>query len=241
MKALVADDDMMTRHLVLQTLGHTDLDIQCAENGADAWERLNVQDPPRLLILDWLMPQVNGLEICQRIRERKDPDHTYIILLTVRGKKVDILTAMDAGVDDYIIKPIDRDELLAKVRLARKALEREEHLTAIIHGWRAMLDHLPFGVACLGRDGELLRANKTFSETLGLDIKEMLGKSLMPLMLRRSADIGQLRNSIRRSQPFDRAEMEIVIKNSPPRRLYVWGRPVVNSGPLVYQIIMTVE
>jgi two-component system response regulator MprA len=122
MKVLVADRDAMSRHIIVQTLANTSLEIGCAGDGAEAWERLNAEQPPRLVILDCALPKLNGLEICRTIRERGSADYTYIILLSERSSRGDKLAALDAGADDYITKPVHQYELLAKVRIARRFL-----------------------------------------------------------------------------------------------------------------------
>ena len=82
-----------------------------------------------------------------------------------------MLTAFHAGADDYIRKPIDPEELMSRVQTGMRVLEKEEKLSGIIRGWRTMLDSLPFGVACLGHIGQLLRANMIFVELLGYDVE----------------------------------------------------------------------
>lgn len=237
MKVLVADRDAMSRHIMVQTLANTSLEICCVADGAAAWERLNDERPPRLVILDCMMPKLNGLEICRTIRERGLPDYTYIILLSDRTSRGDKLAALDAGADDYIVKPVHQYELLAKVRIARRFLGKEDRLTAIVHGWRTMLDNLPFGVACLSRNGNVLRANKVFANLVGHDIRGMIGKNLVPTALRRAGDLTRVRDSMRQSLPFDAIEMEFIRADGSPKLVLVWGRPVSGTGDINFQIV----
>lgn len=237
MKVLVGDRDALSRHIIVQTLANTSLEICCAADGAEAWECLNADKPPRIVILDWTMPKLDGLEICRTIRERGAEDYTYIILMSERANRADKLAALDAGADDYITKPVHQYELLAKVRIARRFLGKEDRLTAIVHGWRTMLDNLPFGVACVGRNGNVLRANKVFAELLGMDIKAVLGKSIIPSHVRRAADLTKLRESMRQSKPFDATEMEIIREDGSARLAMVWGRPITNMGEYAFQIV----
>jgi PAS domain S-box-containing protein len=237
MKVLVGDRDALTRHIIVQTLANTSLEICCVADGAEAWERLSGEKPPRLAILDSAMPKLDGLEICRTIRERGSPDYTYIILLSHSTSRTDKLAALDAGADDYITKPVHQYELLAKVRIARRFLGNEDRLTGIVHGWRTMLDNLPFGVACVSRNGNVLRANKVFAQLLGQDIKGMIGKNIIPSNLRRAADLSKLRESMRRSQSFNATEMEIVRHDGSARIALVWGRPLSGVGEIVFQIV----
>lgn len=237
MKSLVGDRDALSRHIIVQTLANTSLEICCVADGAEAWERLNGDQPPRLVIVDWTMPKLSGLEICRAIRERGAADYTYIILLGERSKQSDKLAALDAGADDYITKPVHQYELLAKVQIARRFLEKEDRLTAMVQGWRTMLDNLPFGVACLSRNGNVLRANKVFAELLGQDVKTLIGKSIIPSNLRRAGDLTQLRESMRLSKPFDAVEMEIIRQDGSARITTVWGRPLSSMGQCAFQIV----
>lgn len=237
MKVLVADREAMSRHIIVQTLANTSLELCCVSDGAEAWERLKADNPPRLLILDAMLPNLNALEICRTIREQASPDYTYIILLSEKTSRADRLVALDAGVDDCIQKPVHQYELLAKVRIARRFLGKEDRLTAIVHGWRTMLDNLPFGVACLTRSGNVLRANKPFAELCGQDIKALIGKSILPTYLRRAADLTRLRESMRQSQGFDAVEMEILRANGSAKLAIVWGRPVKGLNEIAFQIV----
>ena len=237
MKVLVADRDAMSRHIIVQTLADTSLELCCVSNGAEAWERLRGENPPRLLILDGMLPNLNALEICRTIREQDSPDYTYIILLSEKNGRGDRLAALDAGVDDYINKPVHQYELLAKVRIARRFLGKEDRLTAIVHGWRTMLDNLPFGVACLSRSGNVLRANRPFAELVGQDIKGLIGKSVLPTYLRRAADLTRLRESMRRAQSFDAVEMEVLRADGSRKLAVIWGRPVTGLNEIAYQIV----
>ncbi|HXZ31341.1 MAG TPA: response regulator [Terriglobales bacterium] len=237
MKALLGDRDALSRHVIVQTLANTSLEICCVTDGAEAWERLNADQPPRLIIVDWMLPKLNGLEICRAIRERAAPDYTYIILLGERSKQSDKLAALDAGADDYVTKPVHQYELLATVQIARRFLGKEDRLTAMVQQWRTMLDHLPFGVACLSRNGNVLRASRVFAELLGQDVKTLIGKSIIPSNLRRAGDLTLLRESMRLSKPFDAAEMQIIRQDGCARMATVWGRPLASMGQCAFQLV----
>jgi PAS domain S-box-containing protein len=237
MKVLVGDHDAFSRHILVQTLATTSLQICCVADGAELWERLNRDEPPRLVIVDSMLPNLDGLEICRAIRKRVEPHYTYIILLSERTKHSDKLAALDAGADDFITKPIHQYELLARVQIARRYLEKEDRLSAMIQEWRTMLDNLPFGVACLSRNGTVLRANLVFANLLGFDVKVVIGKNIIPANIRRAGDLTILRDSMRQAKPFDAAEMELIRQDGSTKRATVWGRPLAGSGETAFQIV----
>jgi sigma-B regulation protein RsbU (phosphoserine phosphatase) len=127
MKVLIAEDDPVSRQVLqsyLEQWGHT---VVMAENGRQAWELFQTQQPP-LVITDWMMPEVDGLELLRRIRAHPDFGYVYVILLTARSRKVDIVQGMDAGADDFLAKPFDRDELRVRVRAGVRVARLEQDL-----------------------------------------------------------------------------------------------------------------
>jgi DNA-binding response OmpR family regulator len=121
MKILIAEDDEITRRLLdsaLTKLGH---EVGEASNGREAWHAWEEGEFP-LIISDWMMPDLDGLDFCRRIRAGRRTDYTYIILLTSRTGKADYLEAMSAGADDFITKPFQKDALAARVRVAERIL-----------------------------------------------------------------------------------------------------------------------
>jgi len=127
---LIAEDDGVTRRMlkaVLGAQGHTVLE---AEDGSEAWGAWQLS-APRVVVSDWLMPKVDGLELCRRIRAAPAPAYTYFILQTVRSGKANFLEAMDAGVDDFVTKPVALDELQARLRAAARILDLREELVAL--------------------------------------------------------------------------------------------------------------
>jgi DNA-binding response OmpR family regulator len=94
-----------------------------AINGDEAWEKLQNKYTPKIAILDWMMPGVDGIEICRRLRRIETTTPTYLILLTVRGSTKDIVEGFEAGADDYITKPFDKDELQARIKAGRRIID----------------------------------------------------------------------------------------------------------------------
>ena len=121
MKILVAEDDGVSRLMLttkLKKLGH---EIIATEDGVTAWEAFR-SEHPQLVITDWMMPNVDGLELCRRIRSYDQEKYTYVIMLTALTGKNNFLEGMDAGADDFLTKPIDMEELTARLRVAQRIL-----------------------------------------------------------------------------------------------------------------------
>jgi CheY-like chemotaxis protein len=127
MKILIADDDEITRRLLDSALANLGHDVREASNGCEAWNAWVGGEFP-FIISDWMMPDLDGLEFCRRIRAERRTDYTYIVLLTSRIGKANYLEAMSAGADDFITKPFQKDSLAARVRVAERILGLHEKL-----------------------------------------------------------------------------------------------------------------
>ncbi len=121
MKILIAEDDAITRLLLSSALTKLGHDVLGASNGREAWNAWEGGEFS-FIISDWMMPDLDGLEFCRRIRAERRADYTYIILLTSRAGKTNYLEAMTAGADDFITKPFEKDSLAARVRVAERIL-----------------------------------------------------------------------------------------------------------------------
>ncbi len=123
MKILIAEDDPVSVKILQFTLEHYGHEVVAAMDGAQAWEIFD-RDPVRVIISDWMMPQVDGLELCQKIRARPRTDYTYFILLTaINTGRDNLRKAMDAGIDDFLAKPLDREAVMMRLRVAERILE----------------------------------------------------------------------------------------------------------------------
>ncbi|MEW6363332.1 MAG: response regulator transcription factor [Acidobacteriota bacterium] len=130
MRVLIADDDPVTRSLLESHLTEWGYDVTGCADAAEAWRILQENDGPRLVLLDWTMPMMDGLAVCREVRDLAKDDYLYVILLTARGEREDIVEGLEAGADDYIIKPFDRHELRARVGIGRRILELQSRLVA---------------------------------------------------------------------------------------------------------------
>jgi len=128
MKILIAEDNVTTRRILETILVKWNYDVISACDGNDAWEKLQKNNRPKLIILDWMMPGINGVEICRRLRRTDPVDPIYIILLTARDEKNDIVEGLGAGADDYISKPFDTEELRARIDVGRRVVDLQTAL-----------------------------------------------------------------------------------------------------------------
>ncbi len=128
---LLAEDSAVYRRLIGSHLKEWGFDFVCAKDGKEAWKLLAKPDAPRLALLDWVLPEIDGVELCRRLRGRPDSDpYTYTILLTAKSRKQEMLEAMDAGVDDFLKKPFDPLELKARLVVGRRIVELQQKLVS---------------------------------------------------------------------------------------------------------------
>ncbi len=132
MRILIAEDDAVSRRVLQATLSRWNYETIVTADGDEAWTELAKDDCPHLLILDWMMPGLDGTELCKRLRARDDGSAFYILLLTAKTRKDDIVAGLQAGADDYITKPFHHEELRARVQTGRRILElqrrNQEHI-----------------------------------------------------------------------------------------------------------------
>jgi diguanylate cyclase (GGDEF)-like protein len=121
MKILIAEDDLLGSLILRKSLEKMGHEVIAAIDGADAWHHLERGDV-RLVISDWMMPRMDGLEFCRKIRSRTNGSYVYVILVTARQQRKDRLEGLEAGADDFLVKPLDRAELMARVQVATRIL-----------------------------------------------------------------------------------------------------------------------
>jgi phosphoserine phosphatase RsbU/P len=129
-RVLVADDDPVSRRLIQHTLEAWGHDVVAAPDGDRAWTAMTLPGAPQMAILDWMMPGMDGPEICRRARTAPQIAGVYVILLTARDSRQDLIEGLEAGANDYITKPFDRSELGARVGVGLRILELQGKLAA---------------------------------------------------------------------------------------------------------------
>jgi len=141
MHVLIADDDLVAGNLLKRTLERWEYEVQWVRDGDAAWEVMQRPDAPRLAILDWMMPGLEGPEICRRVRERSCEEYIYIILLTSMGAKDQLVEGIESGADDYIIKPFNPHELQVRLRGGRRIVDLQTQLIAAREEMRQQAPH----------------------------------------------------------------------------------------------------
>lgn len=127
MRILVAEDDSVSALILRRTLEKMGYEVTVAHDGLEAWDRI-IREDYRLVISDWMMPNMDGVQLCRRIRSRKDSPYVYIILLTAKGAREDRFEGMEAGADDFLVKPLDTTDLAARLNVARRILSMQQEL-----------------------------------------------------------------------------------------------------------------
>ena len=141
---LIAEDDPIFRRILQSWLQKWNYQVTALKNGADAWSALQQEGSPQMAILDWMMPGLDGIEVCRRIRSHQQGSYKYVLLLTANESKQDVVAGLEAGADDYLTKPFDVNELRARVRAGKRILELQGALMKA-HGelqFEAAHDHL---------------------------------------------------------------------------------------------------
>lgn len=170
-RILVADDDPLSLRVLQKALERWGHEVAVAKDGTEAWQILTRPEAPRMAILDWMMPGMDGPTICQRARAAPAITATYLILLTARNDYGDIVSGLEAGANDYVVKPFNRAELRARVRVGLRVLELQSKLAERVRDLEAALKQvkqlrglLPICMYCkkIRNDGDYWQQVETY-------------------------------------------------------------------------------
>ncbi len=185
MKILIAEDDLPSRLILEGVLTKWGYDVDAVSNGIEAIDRLLDADAPKLALLDWMMPDKDGIEVCDIVRQKKIISPPYIILLTGKGNKNDIAKGLESGADDYIVKPYDNGELRARINVGQRmiklqsVLAEKEKLTGVIEMAGAVCHEINQPMQVVSGLSELLLMDVTQNNPLYkniLKINDQIGK-----------------------------------------------------------------
>jgi two-component system cell cycle response regulator len=141
MRILIAEDEMMSRKMLQKTLERAGYEVTVVENGRQAADQLCPADGPRLALLDWVMPELDGPGVCREVRKRNAQSYVYLVLLTSKESKEDVVAGLESGADDYLTKPFDPEELKARLRTGQRILSLEDRLVEAREEMRFQATH----------------------------------------------------------------------------------------------------
>ena len=218
MRILVADDDSVSRGLVARVLKKAGHQVVEAFDGAEAWEVLQEPDAPSLAVLDWMMPEIDGPEVVRLVRAQPTERPPYLIMLTSKVEKADIVSAIKAGANDYLSKPFHIGELLARVESGRhmieiqasladkneKLLQSQKELRSSRSRYFNLFDLAPVGYVTVSETGLILEANLTAATMLGTSGPALVQQPISSIIHKEDADF------------YDRLHKELITTADPP-------------------------
>jgi two-component system NtrC family sensor kinase len=182
MDILIVEDDFISRNILKKMLVEMGQSVIEAENGQTGWEILKAGNI-KLVISDWMMPGMNGLELCKKIRSESFKAYTYVIMLTAKDRRADLMEVFSAGADDYIPKPFDPEELRARVMTGLRVIRLEERHNNLAHTLiesrnklRIVIDSLEEEIVSLDNQMRIVSVNKAFARKHQCDPRELAGK-----------------------------------------------------------------
>ncbi len=233
MRVLVAEDAMTVQAALRRALTEWGYDVVHTADGQQALEMLLQPDPPSVAILDWMMPGMDGVDVCRELR-RLAPDHpVYVLLLTGRDSSADVVTGLDAGADDYVTKPFRPEELRARVRAGARLMELQRALVDNLHAlddsrrlirrseehYRTLVEGAPTGIISMDANGVIQSVNSAFCLMLGGQPEALIGKRLRDLWTGQPAQtvVDYALNSV---MSGERAECTAEFRKSDGHRAY---------------------
>jgi len=231
MHVLIADDDPSSQTILatfLTKLGH---EVVVASNGQEALEILQQTSPPRLAILDWVMPVMDGIEVLRRIRAAPSPRPPYIIMLTSRGNKADIIAGLEAGANDYLAKPFDPGELRARVGVGQRMLEMQQHASESAARYDQLAEQSSTVAWEVNADGFYTYVSHVALQVFGCPPDELVGRVHLydqHPALGRDAFAQTVRTLLARRQPFRNLEYAVQTDHGRVAWIAAHGLPLLN-------------
>ncbi|HZR29221.1 MAG TPA: diguanylate cyclase [Terriglobales bacterium] len=182
LRLIVADDSAIIRELLRRLLEGWGYEIHLATDGTEAWELLQSADVPTVAILDWIMPEIEGIELCRRMRALNRRHYTYILLLTAKHESQDLIDGLRSGADDYIRKPPAPGELEARLLVAQRIVSFQESLLAAQERYRNLVENSTALICTHNLEGTMLSINPAAARGLGLAVEQCIGKNIREVL-----------------------------------------------------------
>ncbi len=217
MKILIVEDDYVSRNVLEKTLQKAGYETIAAEDGLEALEVYH-RTGISLIISDWMMPNMDGVTLCKKIREISKNNYVYFIILTVKDKKEDLIEAFEAGADDFISKPFNTGEIKARIKTGERIIRLEEDhkmlQSVLIESKNKLLtvfDSLKEEVVSIDVDFRIISANKSMLNEMNLPFNSIIGNDFLnilavrkftgkeesiPLLIKKTFETGKCRSSI---------------------------------------------
>jgi PAS domain S-box-containing protein len=237
LKVLVADDDPVWRTLISAHLLRHGYEPIPAEDGDAAAACLSVPEAPRLALLDWVMPGVDGVTVCKLVREQKSPLYTYLVLLTSKNDREDLVAGLASGADDYLTKPFEQSELIARLRVGERAVALHDELLSTQRVTESLIANAPFGIASVDSQGRIQHLNPAFQTMLGYRAGPSLTGSSLQDLFRDPEKYSILRQHLLNRERFDALEAEIQHRDGRTMALRLSGRPLEQGGEKWVELI----
>lgn len=214
MRVLLADDDEIIQSIVDEVLLSMGYEVRIVDNGLSAWEIMNHDTCPPIVILDWMMPEMEGVEICRKIREQTRSDYVYIILLTSKDSTDNLVEGMNAGADDYLKKPFSTSELGVRVEAGKRLVETQAYLRNTLSRLEEANEMRKNFAAAIAHDlrTPLIAEKRTLSLLNESTIDEATRQMLTEGLIKNNNDLLKMMNMLLNAYHYDSAEIQLIVE-----------------------------
>jgi two-component system, NtrC family, sensor kinase len=227
MSILIADDSPVSRELLAITLKKWGFNVFTANNGLEALE-IYKNNSISIVLTDWVMPNMDGLTLCEEIRKFIKNNYTYIIIVTARDQSSDIKEALDKGADDFITKPVDMERLRVSLKTARRIISLSESLNLEIEQNKLLLENMKEGLFRINESGMLTFVNNSLCQMLGYAREELIGKDIHSIHEKEDKDALEQKINRRKEGIGDSYELNYITKDGRIIPTIVSAKPVFN-------------
>jgi two-component system, NtrC family, sensor kinase len=249
MEILIAEDDYISRSLLKKMLVEMGHDVLEAENGMQAWQLLQ-EKTRQIVITDWMMPEMDGLELCRKIREASFGVYIYTIMLTAKDRKKDLVEVFESGADDYIPKPFDPQELRARVLTGMRVIKLENRYTTMANTLiesrnklRIVLDSLKEEIVSLDKEMKIVSVNQSFVDRLGCPPDAVVGERCFDDQSKSNGALGHPDIEAMVAKLFKTGESQnVLLIENDPQGMQVYRQvsclPIMDEHKEIFQVVL---